>query len=213
MFTGIVQTTAHIVTLEKKPGLHSMTLDVGDLDIKDLTLGASVAVNGTCLTVTHIQGSQLSFDMMAATLQDTMLGQLKPHDVVNIERSARFGDEIGGHLLSGHVQGVATITAIDTPVNNIHITCTLPTAFQQYIFAKGYIALNGMSLTIQTVQANPFQFTVSIIPETLKRTNIRGCKVGDSINFEIDPQTVTIVETVKQLHNAGIPRKYSMNDQ
>lgn len=195
MFTGIIQTIATIVAINKQPGLIKFMVDVSNFDISDLNLGASIAVNGACLTVTAIHGSQCHFQAMASTLVCTTLGKLIVGDKVNIERSARFGDEIGGHVLSGHVQGVATIVSIEQPINNYLITLTLPKAYQPYLFKKAYIALDGISLTIQDVQHD--QFTVHIIPETLQRTTLKNYKPGDQINFEIDPQTIAIVDTVK----------------
>jgi riboflavin synthase len=212
MFTGIVQTIATIVKIEKKPGLHSFIFDMKNFDIRNLQRGASIAVNGVCLTVTAIDGHYLHFDVMAATLQDTTLGALTIHDKVNIERSARFGDEIGGHILSGHVQGVACLLAIEQPLNNYILTLTLPEHYQPYLFQKGYIALNGISLTLQAIQHQPFAFSVHIIPETLKRTTLSDYHVGDNINFEIDPQTIAIVDTINAFHNADTHRRYSAND-
>jgi len=197
MFTGIIQTIASVIAIHKTPGLNELVFDFGDYDINDLALGASVAINGACLTVTAIENSHCHFEAMASTLEDTTLGQLCIGDKVNIERAARFGDEIGGHILSGHVQGLAKIIAIEQPENNYHMTLSLPEDYQHYIFKKAYIAINGISLTIQSVQHAPFQYSVHIISETLKRTNLSLYHVGDDINFEIDPQTIAIVDTVK----------------
>ena len=162
-----------------------------------LEIGASVAHNGCCLTVTKIEGNQISFDLMQATLALTNLGDLIEGDYVNIERAAKFGDEIGGHSMSGHISLMAEISeVIDTP-NNRTIWLTLPQESMKCVLAKGYIGLDGCSLTIGEVVNNGF--SVHLIPETLERT-LFGCRqVGAQVNVEFDPQTQAIVDTVERV--------------
>ncbi|CAM2887506.1 riboflavin synthase [Vibrio mytili] len=197
MFTGIVQGTAKVVSIDKKEQFQTHVIELdGDLS-KGIEIGASVAHNGCCLTVTNIAGNRISFDLMQATLALTNLGQLIEGDYVNVERAAKFGDEIGGHNMSGHISQVATITGvIDTP-NNRTIWFELPIETMKYVLAKGYIGIDGCSLTIGEVDGN--RFSVHLIPETLNRT-LFGCrKAGDKVNIEFDPQTQAIVDTVERV--------------
>jgi len=124
------------------------------------------------------------------------LGELNIGDPINIERAARFGDEIGGHQMSGHILFTATVKEIKTTPNNCQIWFEIPEKFKQFIFTKGYIGIDGISLTIGEVKNNTFN--VNLIPETLQRTNIATRNTGDRINIEIDPQTQAIVETAKR---------------
>lgn len=194
MFSGIVQGLATVVQLERETDLLHLTLDLGFL-ADGVRLGASVSVAGVCLTVVRINTHQIGFDLINETLKRTNLGDLKISDSVNIERSVRVGDEIGGHHVSGHVTGTATISKLETPTNNHILTLTYTEAWQDYILPKGFIALDGCSLTI--VDVGTGWFTVHLIPETLRVTTFGRKTVGDRINLEIDPQTRAIVDTVK----------------
>lgn len=178
-----------------------MTLAFPAERITGLQHGASVAVDGACLTVTAIDGPHISFDLMGETLAKTTLGGLKEGDRVNIERSASLGDEIGGHLLSGHITGAAEILAIDQPDNNQVVTFRVPLEWMKYIFPKGFIALDGASLTLVDVDKTAGTFTVWLIPETLRITTFGFKKAGDRVNVEIDSRTQTIVDTVQALMN------------
>lgn len=197
MFTGIVQGVATIDNLTTEPGLSSFAIRFPEEQVHGVTIGASVAINGTCLTVTRQEGTLLYFDAMQETLRATTLGDLKAGDRVNFERAARIGDEIGGHLLSGHVHTTADIVAIDRPENNCTLEFEVPASWAGYIFPKGYIAINGCSLTIGEVRDN--RFNVYLIPETLRATTFGDVSVGDRVNIEIDSQTQTIVDTLARL--------------
>ncbi|MBY8244878.1 riboflavin synthase subunit alpha [Vibrio fluvialis] len=197
MFTGIVQGTAKVVTIEKKEKFQTHVLELPEALGKDLSIGASVAHNGCCLTVTKIDGTQVSFDLMQETLRLTNLGELAAGDLVNIERAAKVGDEIGGHSMSGHISQMATIVdVIDTP-NNRTIWFELPPQHMKYVLAKGFIGLDGCSLTIGEVKAN--RFNVHLIPETMQRTLFGYKQMGDHVNVEFDPQTQAIVDTVERV--------------
>lgn len=197
MFTGIVQGMAEVVAIEKKEAFQTHTIKLPPSMNQGLTIGASVAHNGCCLTVTSIENELVSFDLMQATLKLTNLGQLEVGQSVNIERAAKFGDEIGGHSMSGHISLVGHIDEIiDTP-NNRTIWFELPKSEMKYVLAKGYIGLDGCSLTIGEVEEN--RFSVHLIPETLERTIFGARKVGDKINVEFDPQTQAIVDTVERV--------------
>jgi riboflavin synthase len=162
-----------------------------------LETGASVAVNGTCFTVTHLIEDEVFFDAIAATLEISNTSELAVGSLVNIERSAHAGAEVGGHILSGHVIDVATVSSVVDSENNRKITLTGDAGWMKYVFNKGFLALNGASLTIAEV--NGEQFSINLIPETLERTNFSLMKVGDPVNVELDQQTQVIVDTVERV--------------
>ena len=197
MFTGIVQAALPVAELTERPGLWTLALDLPDAMLEGLTLGASIALNGACLTVTRIEGQRVYFDAMMETLNITNLGDIKEGTKVNVERAARFGDDIGGHQLSGHVHGITQIVAIDRPENNCVIWFELTEAFKPYVFTKGYIGLNGCSLTIGEVKQD--RFCVYLIPETLSITTFGEAAVGTQINLEIDSHTQAVVDTVERV--------------
>jgi riboflavin synthase len=155
-----------------------------------------VAIAGVCLTVISIDDSRLGFDVMGETLDKTSLSSLRVGDKVNGERSAKMGDEIGGHVMSGHIVGMAKISAIDAPTNNHVVTLACDPRWMPYILPKGFIGLDGCSLTI--VDVGPDWFTVHLIPETLARTTFGQKRVGDTVNLEIDAMTRATVDTVKR---------------
>lgn len=197
MFTGIVQGTAEIVAIDKRQDFQTHTLVLDEAMREGLSIGASVAHNGCCLTVTRIDGDRVSFDLMQATLKLTNLGQVQQGDHVNVERAARFGDEIGGHSMSGHIICTATISQIIDSPNNRQVWLELPTELSKYLFTKGYIGIDGISLTIGEVDGN--RFCVNLIPETLTRTNLGFRQQGEAVNIEVDPQTQAIVDTVERV--------------
>ncbi|MBD3895149.1 riboflavin synthase subunit alpha [Halomonas sp. ML-15] len=202
MFTGIVQGMATVTRVIEKTAFRTHVLEL-DAALRDgLALGASVAHNGVCLTVTAIEGDQVSFDLMRETLRLTNLGAVKEGDRVNIERAARFGDEIGGHAMSGHVSSMAELVELDEAPNNRRLWFELDAEFGRFIFDKGYIGVDGISLTIggvATGTAGRVRFCVNLIPETLARTTLAERRPGDRVNIEIDPQTQAIVETVERV--------------
>lgn len=197
MYTGIVQGVAPVIALERKQGLTSLTIQLTDSLTQALQQGASVAIDGVCLSVVKQQGQAIAFDAMLETLNKTTLGTLEVGAYVNVERSARQGDEVGGHILSGHVEGTAQIIAIDKSEHNHIVTFQYPDEWQEYIVHKGFIAINGCSLTVVKEQeGNTFQ--IYFIPETLRATTFATKQVGDKVNIEIDTQTKLIVNTVKR---------------
>lgn len=197
MFTGIVQGTAEVVSIEEKENFRTHIVRLPEALLPGLAPGASVAHNGCCLTVTRIDGDRVAFDLMQETLKVTNLGALKVGDRVNVERAARFGDEIGGHAMSGHILCTAEVSRVIESANNRQVWFRIPSQWTKYIFTKGYIGIDGISLTIGEVEGD--EFNVNLIPETLERTNISSREVGDRINIEIDPQTQAIVDTVERV--------------
>lgn len=198
MFTGIVQGTAEIIAIEEKELFRTHTVRLPEELLPGLALGASVAHNGCCLTVTAVDGDCVSFDLIKETLRITNLGELKVGDKVNIERAAKFSDEIGGHLMSGHIMTTAEICKIIQSENNREIWFKLQDVAQiKYILHKGFVGIDGISLTVGDVTKS--KFCVHLIPETLERTTLGAKKLGHKVNIEIDPHTQAIVETVERV--------------
>ncbi|MEZ8142401.1 riboflavin synthase subunit alpha [Enterovibrio norvegicus FF-33] len=197
MFTGIVQATADVVHIDKKTDFQSHAVRFTEELLKGITLGASVAHNGCCLTVTKVDGDLVWFDLMQATLNLTNLGTLVEGDKINLERAAKFGDEIGGHSMSGHIMCTAQVSDVIDSENNRQVWMELPQHITKYVFDKGYIGIDGISLTIGEVRDNCF--CVNLIPETMQRTNMGWRKVGDKVNIEVDPQTQAVVDTVERV--------------
>lgn len=197
MFTGIVQGKATVSALLDKEGLRQLTLHMPD-PLENLREGASIAVNGTCLTVIAFKQQAVTFDIIAETLKLTNLGELQVGSEVNVERSLRFGDEIGGHLLSGHIHGTVTVLERFQTTNNLTLTLKAPAELQRFLLPKGFVALDGASLTIgEYVKDGVFQ--VHLIPETLALTTLVDKEPGARINLEIDSQTQAIVTTVERV--------------
>ena len=198
MFTGIVQDLVPIQQIVDEGDLKRLCLDLGNLT-ENLKLGASVAVNGTCLTVTRVEQGAAWFDVITETLRITNLGDLEKGDMVNVERSFQVGDEVGGHIVSGHVTATAQLLERLVDGNDHVLTFGLADAWMKYVFHKGFIALDGASLTVSAIDREQCRFSVSLIPETLARTTLGRIAVGERINVEVDAQTVTTVDTVERL--------------
>ena len=201
MFTGIVQGLATVRAIADRPGLRSFTLNFPPGFGDGLGVGASVAVEGVCLTVTTLRGgSAADFDVMQQSLALTTLGTLREGSLVNVERAARDGAEIGGHPLSGHVDFLATVAEVRRPENNHVLKIAVPAPWMRYVFAKGYIAVNGASLTVAEAQRLPDGsgcFEVWLIPETLRQTTFAEKAEGAALNIEIERQTQVFVDTVR----------------
>lgn len=174
MFTGIVQGIASVHRITDKEGLRSFTLEFPKGFCEGLEIGASVACDGVCLTVTELRGdTQADFDVMQQSLNLTTLGRLGEGGHLNVERAAKEGAEIGGHPLSGHVDFMASIAEIRQPANNHVLRIAVPAPWMRYIFAKGYVAVNGASLTVAEAHRDADGsgwFEVWLIPETLRMT-------------------------------------------
>jgi riboflavin synthase len=196
MFTGIVTGTFPVVELVEKAGLTSFALELDAAHLAGLQVGASVSIEGVCMTATKVEGHRAHFDAAAETLRLTTLGRLRLGSRVNVERSAKAGAEIGGHPISGHIDGMADVIAVERPANNFVVTFRIPPAYVRYVFNKGFVALNGCSLTVCDLDKATGQFRVYLIPETLRLTTFDTLKPGDRVNFEIDRQTQVVVDTV-----------------
>ena len=201
MFTGIVQGIASVGALTIRPGLRSFTLRLPAGFDEGLAVGASVAVDGVCLTVTARPAAGLAeFDVMQQSLALTTLARLAEGSRVNVERAAKEGAEIGGHPLSGHVDFLATLATIQRPENNHLLRIGVPAPWMRYVFAKGYIAINGASLTVAEAQrqaGGSGWFEVWLIPETLRMTTFADKPAGALLNIEIERSTQVFVDTVR----------------
>ena len=204
MYTGIVQGLEKVVEIRKGNGF--ITIIVSDQQgfFADVFIGASVAVNGVCLTVTTIdrEQQQIHFDISNVTLELTTLKSLKVGDEVNIERSAKVGAENGGHNLYGHIEGTAQVTQIERRGETLHINLQIPAGNIKYFFLKGFIGLNGCSLTVNHVDRVKSEISIDLIPETLRLTTWKSVQVGDEVNYEIDQMTRTLVDTLENIHLA-----------
>ena len=198
MFTGIVLGTCPVTAMNRGVGTAALTVDLGRY-AEGLGLGASVAVNGTCLTAVEVSGGQVRFDIIEETWQQTNLSDLRVGARVNVERSFRLGDEVGGHILSGHVVAAATVTAVVADEGHRLVTVSVPDRWMPYLLEKGFVAVNGASLTIQDLDRAASTITVSLIPETLARTTFGTVTPGDRLNLEVDAQTQAVVDTVRTL--------------
>jgi len=197
MFTGIVQATCEVVAINKKDGLNTLEIAMEPELREGLITGASVANNGVCLTVTRMEDNRVFFDVMEETLSVTNLSNLTLGSKVNIERSLTFGSEIGGHILSGHVHTQARILEVSNTESHYDIKLGVDPKWMNYILYKGFVGVNGCSLTVGEVTDSSFM--LHLIPETLKLTNLDQSRDGESLNIEIDSQTQAIVDTVERV--------------
>jgi len=183
MFTGLIETVGELVGIERRGASGSLTLKTS-LPLEEIAIGASVAVNGACLTVVRKGGGTLTFDVSPETIERTALRNLKGGAPLNLERAMRLGDRLDGHLVSGHVDCVATVSERSDTAGNIVFSFRFPAEFARYIAAKGSVAIDGISLTVNSV--GPDSFSVNVIPLTAARTTLIHRRVGDQVNIETD---------------------------
>ena len=205
MFTGIVKHIGQIRAVNHLPALMRYGVGLPPPFLDGLEVGASVSIDGVCQTVVGLQEGEVFFEAIEETLQRTTLFQLQGGTEVHVERSARLGDEIGGHLLSGHVYGVVKIQSIESQGYRYILTLAVHPQWLKYLFSKGYVALNGCSLTVVDVDPTGF-FTVHLIPETLRSTTFLSKNQGDNLNIEFDSLTLAVVDTVERLQKENIQR-------
>ena len=196
MFSGIVQEFSKKTEVKSRDYGINLSVRVTKKFTKGLKKGDSVAVNGVCLTVKKFNSDTINFDVIHESLKLTNLKSLNSDLPLNLERSLKMGDEIGGHLVSGHIHSKGKILDFKKSKETL-LKIELPKSIKGYILKKGYVALNGISLTVVNVDSK--SFSVSLIPETLENTNLKFLKKGDLLNIEADQQTVAIVETIKKL--------------
>ncbi|MGH7769042.1 MAG: riboflavin synthase [Candidatus Binatia bacterium] len=183
MFTGIIEDVGEVVRWQKRAGAGVLTL-AGKLPVAEMKLGASIAVNGACLTIVDKAGSRFMVDVSPETLQRTTFRALRRGDIVNLERPLRLGDRLGGHLVTGHVDGVAVAEKIRKQGKFIFYTFRVPPPLALQLVQKGSVAVDGISLTVNDCEE--LRFSVAVIPFTLKHTNLRDLRVGDKVNIETD---------------------------
>jgi len=199
MFTGIVQGTARVHRTEDGAQSRRLELEFPEAAVAGLQRGASVAIAGVCLTVVGQEGRRVSFDCVDETLSRTTVGGLGEGASVNFERAARFGDEVGGHVLSGHVWGKGTVVARAESDDNCALTLHVEPALLRYVFEKGFVGVDGCSLTVGAVDREAATFRVHLIPETLRVTTLGEAAVGSLVNVEADAMTQAVVDTVERV--------------
>ena len=196
MFSGIVQGIGRVTKVTNKEGNLAIEIAPPKIFNKGLKKGASISVDGICLTSLDKGINKLKFDAIEETLLRTNLKNIAKGSMVNLERSIKASSEIGGHLMSGHIHFTGTVKKIVEKSNSKDLIIGFPEKYHEFIFEKGYIGVNGCSLTLGKVNKNTFN--IHLIPETLSVTNLDGLSKGSSVNVEIDQNTISIVETVKR---------------
>jgi riboflavin synthase len=197
MFTGIVQAVGTIAQLERRGGDLRLSIAADGLDLGDVAVGDSICVAGVCLTVVRCDRGTFVADVSTETLACTTLGRLKAGDGVNLEKSLRLADRLGGHLVSGHVDGVGRVISVADDARSQRWRFEAPVAIARYIAAKGSVCIDGVSLTVNDVDGG--QFGVNLIPHTTTVTTFRERRMGDSVNLEVD----LIARYVERLRAAG----------
>jgi riboflavin synthase len=198
VFTGITRGAFPVVATERTPDLLRYEVALNETLAHGLLLGASVSIDGVCQTVVQTRGTVAVFEAIRETLDRTTLGELRPGARVNVERSVRAGDEIGGHDVAGHVWGTGEILERRRQGDVFDLKVGVPAAWMRLIFEKGFVALHGSSLTVGANDPAGW-FMVHLIPETLRLTTLGDKAVGDRLNVEPDARTVAIVETVERV--------------
>jgi riboflavin synthase len=198
MYSGITQGLFDVIHVEKKPGLLTYTVRLSEKLLENLKIGASISIDGVCQTVVSIHDNDVTFNAIQDTLDRTTLDELYTGRQVSVERSMCYGDESGGHEVAGHVMGTATVTEVTRTENNLDMTLQCPPTWMKYIFPKGFIAVDGSSLTVDQVDMAG-TLTLHLIPETLRVTNFGNKQAGDRVNIELDHRTQAIVDTVERM--------------
>lgn len=184
MFTGLVEDIGTVQRAERHGDAVAFLIRTHRIDCDGLELGESIAVDGTCLTVTRSGNGHFACLAGNETLQKTTLGQVRPQSRVNLERALRLGDRLGGHMVMGHVDAVARLQSRRDLVTNLELTFRAPSELMKYIIVKGSIAIDGISLTVNKLDA--YSFSVALIPHTVEQTTLAQKQVGSSVNIEVD---------------------------
>ena len=184
MFTGIIQSVGRVLRLEQRGGDVRLHVDTAGLDLADVQLGDSIAVSGVCLTAIALEARSFGADVSNETLSLTSLGRLKAGDPVNLEKALRLSDRLGGHMVSGHVDGLGKVVSIAPDGRSQRWTFEVPAAISRYIAAKGSVCIDGTSLTVNEVAGH--RFGVNLIPHTVEHTAFHARRAGDAVNIEVD---------------------------
>ncbi|MDA8428746.1 MAG: riboflavin synthase [Geobacteraceae bacterium] len=183
MFTGLIESIGRVTACERRGAAAVLTVAT-TLPVAEISIGDSVAVNGACLTVTAKRESALSFDVSPESLSSTTIASLRSGHSVNLERALRLGDRLGGHIVSGHIDCVGRLSGMTESDRNRVLEFSLPPEQARYLVTKGSVAINGISLTVNTVSSSGF--SVNIIPLTQTSTTLAALKTGDEVNIETD---------------------------
>ena len=199
MYSGITKGLFKVTFLTRCPGLLHYTVDLSPALCANLQIGDSVSVDGVCQTVVSLNGTHVSFQAIQETLEKTTLNELQQDNYVSIERSLRWGDEVGGHDVSGHVFGTGVIHQKTIDDHNLTLVIQCNPDWMKYILPKGFIAINGSSLTVGETSPEQGLFYLHLIPETLRLTSFSNKLILDKVNIEFDNRTKTIVDTVERI--------------
>jgi riboflavin synthase len=198
MYSGITRGVFPVVAVQARDGVTHFSVELNDALARDAEIGASISIDGVCCTLVERSHNRFSFDAIAETLARTTLNELAVGRRVSVERSARVGDELGGHDVYGHVIGTGSVRVAKRVGEQLDLTIGVPAAWMKFILHKGFIALDGSSLTVGDVDPAG-SFDVHLIPETLRVSNFANKRAGDRVNVELDARTVAIVETVERV--------------
>ena len=196
MFSGIVQETGKVIGFVKEKDIYNLSIECSSEFISDLKKGASISVDGVCLTVKDENPEILRFDLVEETIKRTNFQNIKTGDNVNLERSLKMGDEIGGHPVSGHIHGISKVISIDKRDQSWDVKFSVESFMHDYMLHKGYVAINGCSLTVGEVSNESFM--IHLIPETLSITNLFQLEQDSVVNIELDQNTIIIADMVKK---------------
>ena len=196
MFSGIVQEAGKVIEFVKEKDIYNLSIECSSEFISDLKKGASISVDGVCLTVKDENPEILRFDLVEETIKRTNFQNIKTGDNVNLERSLKMGDEIGGHPVSGHIHGISKVISIDKRDQSWDVKFSIESFMHDYMLHKGYVAINGCSLTVGEVSSESFM--IHLIPETLSITNLFQLQQDSIVNVELDQNTIVIADTVKK---------------
>jgi riboflavin synthase len=203
MFTGLIEAVCTVKSARRSGNAMLLTIDLAGL-ADDSRIGDSIAINGVCLTIAKLEGGLATFELSGETLLKSTLGKLKPSSQVNVERAIKAADRFGGHFVQGHIDGTATIKAIDKHGQFADMKFAAGTDLLDAMVVKGSVAVDGISLTIASMDQN--SFSVALIPETLKKTTLSKIKIGDEVNIETD----IIVKTIKKQLEKILPQNQSL---
>ncbi len=184
MFTGIIASIGKIESVQAKGGDLRLQVATQDLDLSDVKLGDSIANNGVCLTVIAMTKASLSFDVSRESLDRTSLGNIKAGSEINLEKALAVGDRLGGHFVSGHVDGLGEVVARQESARSVKFRFEVPNGLERYIAEKGSICIDGTSLTVNKAESNWFE--VNIIPHTMQETIMKSYRIGTQVNLEVD---------------------------
>jgi riboflavin synthase len=204
MFTGIIEDKGKVIRVEHRGREKKLTLEL-PIHLTEMQLGDSININGVCLTIVEKRGQTIGLDLSSETLQKTVLGELKEGDQVNFERALKLTDRLGGHIVTGHIDGIGVITEKRKEGDYLHLGIRVPKFASRYVVQKGSIAIDGISLTVNECENEEIKMT--LIPYTLEKTILRDKKVGDRVNVEAD----IIGKYVEKMMNRGDEKSKGMD--